>query len=192
VLSSNEGKCGPLVKRGSRDLYLYGTNTITGGIVVEEGVLWTGGDRVVPVGTPLTVKAGAKIDLYNMKSDFVISSFTGSGTLTNGNVTVTNAVRATCADVFENHGATFAKNLTFAEGAVFEIIDAENLNSYRGRNSTIAVSTVNGTINRLPELKFTKSNGEPLANDGTWLLNISQDSKSLTFRRTTGLVIVFQ
>lgn len=192
VLSSNEGKCGPLVKRGSRDLYLYGTNTITGGIVVEEGVLWTRGDRVVPVGTPLTVKAGATIDLNDMKSDFVISSFTGSGTLARGNVTVTNAVRATCADVFENHGATFAKNLTFAEGAVFEIIDAENLNSYRGRNSTIAVSTVNGTINRLPELKFTKSNGEPLANDGTWLLNISGDSKSLTFRRTTGLVIVFQ
>jgi len=43
---------------------------------------------------------------------------------------VTDAVRATCEDIFANKFATFAGKLTFAEGAAFEISDPENLRQY--------------------------------------------------------------
>ena len=68
----------------------------------------------IPVGTPLTVKAGATLDLANRKSEFVISSFAGSGTVMNGNVTVTTAIRAKCEDLFNGRHASFTDNVTVA------------------------------------------------------------------------------
>ena len=188
VLSDNVGKCGPLVKRGHRDLYLYGTNTITGGIVVEEGKIWLGGDRVVPVDTPLTVMAGATLDLANRKPEFVISSFTGPGTVMNGNLTMTT-IKAKCADLFNGRAAHFTGNVTLADNAVFEITDAENLPDYKGVNRVVAL-TVGGTISGTPILKLTNSDGTRYTgNDGS-LLILDIDGKTLRLRRKTGLNII--
>ena len=155
TLSSNAGMCGELVKRGAPLLYLYATNTITGGIAVESGALVTYTGGVIPSNTPVRVESGATLNLYN-KGNITVSTFTGAGQVINGAVTVTNAVRASCAELFAGKHATFAGNLTFAPGATFTITDPENLAAYVRSGSKIAftASAVNGT----PEVAFE---GEP-------------------------------
>ena len=62
-------------------------------------------------------------------------------------MTVTDSVKASCADLFANRHATFGNALTFADGAVFEITDPENLETYKNHGSVVAfkAQTVNGT-----------------------------------------------
>ena len=151
TLTGNEGLAGELVKRGAPRLDLYGTNTITGGIAVEAGTLYTGTGGVIPSNTPVRVESGATL-LLNNNGSIAVSTFTGAGTVSNGTVTVTNAVRATCAELFAGKHATFAKTLTFAPGATFTITDPENLETYKRQGSVAAftAAAVNGT----PTLAF--------------------------------------
>ena len=157
TLSSNEGMCGEFVKRGAPYLDLFATNTVTGGIAVEGGMLRTRTNGVIPSNTPVRVESGATLDLYN-QGGITVSTFTGAGQVNNGAVTVTNAVRASCAELFAGKHATFANNLTFAPGATFTITDPENLGTYAHSASATAftASAVNGT----PTLAFE---GEPPA-----------------------------
>ena len=187
ALTSNEGKCGPLVKRGAPELRLYSANTITGGIIVEQGTLRTGVRGVVPAHTPVTVAYGATLDLYN-KGDITVSTFAGAGTVSNGSVTVVSAIRATCADLFAGKAATFRNNLSFADGAVFEITDAENLETYKDASKVVAL-TAGGTISRVPSVRFTTSTGASAVVNGAWSLRLSADGKSLRFGRDKGMVI---
>ena len=154
TLSDNAGKCGELVKRGAQTLYLYATNTITGGIAVESGTLSSSTAGVIPSNTPVRVESGATLLLNNFPA--TVSTFTGAGTVSGGNVTVTNAVRASCAELFAGKHATFSGNLTFAPGATFTITDPENLETYAKIGSRIAftAAAVNGT----PTVAFE---GEP-------------------------------
>ena len=145
TLTSNEGHAGELVKRGAYNLNLYATNTITGGIAVEQGALNAHVAGAIPSNTPVRVEAGATLNLF--EHPVVLSTFTGAGSVTGGGVTVTNALRASCAELFAGRHATFANALTFAEGAVFEITDPENLETYAKRGSVTAFTaqTVSGT-----------------------------------------------
>ena len=145
TLTSNAGMCGELVKRGAPTLYLYATNTITGGIAVESGTLVTYTGGVIPSNTPVRVESGATLNLNNFP--VTVSTFTGAGTVSGGAVTVTNAVRATCADIFANKHATFGGNLTFKDGAVFAITDPEDLETYAhsGSKPAFTAATVSGT-----------------------------------------------
>ena len=190
TLTSNEGKCGPLVKRGTPPLWLHSANTISGGIVVEEGTLQTRKPNVIPANTPVTVVHGATLDLYN-KGDITVSTFAGAGAVTNGSVTVTNAVRATCADLFAGKAAFFANDLTFAEGAVFEITDAENLPTYADAGRAIALSA-GGDISRVPAVRLTTSAGAPVVTADSWSLRMAANGKSLKFGRDKGTVILLR
>ena len=151
MLSSNAGQCGEFVKRGAPELRLYATNTITGGIAVESGALVTYTGGVIPSNTPVRVESGATLNLYN-KGNITASTFTGAGQVINGAVTVTNAVRATCAELFANKHATFAGNLTFAPGATFTITDPENLAAYA--HSASATAFTAASVNGTPKLAF--------------------------------------
>ena len=186
ALTSNEGKCGPLVKRGAPDLRLYSANTITGGIVIEQGLLLAGRSGVIPANTPVTVAHGATLDLNN-QGGVTVSTFAGAGTVSNGSVTVTSAVRATCVDLFAGKAATFLNNLTFADGAVFEITDAENLETYKDAGRTVAL-TAGGTISRVPAVRLTTSAGAPAIVSGTWSLRTTIGGKALRFGRDKGIV----
>ncbi|MBR1588474.1 MAG: autotransporter-associated beta strand repeat-containing protein, partial [Kiritimatiellae bacterium] len=150
TLTSNEGHAGELVKRGAYNLNLYATNTLTGGIAVEQGALNAHVAGAIPSNTPVRVEAGATLNLFD--HPVVLSTFTGAGRVINGGVTVTNAVRASCAELFDGKHATFANSLTFAPGATFTITDPENLEAYakRGSVTAFAAQTVNGT----PKLAF--------------------------------------
>ena len=145
TLSDNAGHGGPLIKRGSPDLYLYATNTYTGGTIVEQGQLIFSSPWTVPPNSAIRVAAGAKANFNGNAA--TIASFAGPGQTANGNVTVTDSVKASCADLFANRHVTFGNALTFAPGAVFEITDPENLETYAKRGSVTAFTaqTVNGT-----------------------------------------------
>lgn len=179
TLSSNDGLCGMFVKRGSPTLELSSTaSTIDGGYAVEGGALKLG---VVPnVAVPVRVESGATLNLNN-KGALTASTFAGAGSVINGNVTVTNAVRATCADIFAGKAAEFSGNLTLDAGAVFEITDAENLSTYKDANRAVAL-TAGGTVSRLPQLRLTNSDGKEYAGNASgWSLRLSTNGKSLAF-----------
>ena len=183
TLTGNEGLAGEFVKRGEPRLDLYATNAITGGIAVEEGTLYAATGGVIPSNTPVRVESGATLLLNNFLA--TVSTFTGSGTVSNGNVTVTNAVRATCAELFANRHATFGNTLTFAEGAVFEITDPENLGAYAHSGTKIAftAATVNGT----PALAFE---GEP-PQGFKWAL-FKKDAGTYNFGAIVGTMILLK
>ena len=157
TLSENAGMAGELVKRGTQSLYLYSTNAITGGIAVESGTFVAATTGVVPSNTPVRVESGATFQFASVRPTS-LSTFTGAGNVTGCDITVTNAVRAKCAELFAGKHATFANALTFAPGATFTITDPENLGTYAHSASATAftASAVNGT----PKLAFE---GEPPA-----------------------------
>ena len=191
TLSDNAGRCGPFVKRGAPLLCLYATNTITGGIVVEQGTLRTCLDRVIPPNTPVTVEHGAMLDLYNV-ANITVSTFSGAGTVTNGRVTVTGAVRAKCAELFSGKAAQIVRNFYFANDAVFEITDAENLATYKDAGRVTAITSLVGTISGAPTLRLTTSDGDPAEVVGSWSLRLASDGKSLKFGRDNGTVFLFR
>ncbi len=129
TLTDNAGLCGEVIKRGQNDLHLYAANTTTGGIAVESGTLHAESTGVVPTGTPLRAEYGATMAFAD-STPLTLSTFSGAGNVTGCDITVTDAVRATCEDIFANKFATFAGKLTFADGAAFEISDPENLRQY--------------------------------------------------------------
>ncbi len=153
TLTSNAGLCGEFVKRGAPTLELCATNTITGGIAVEEGMLTAYVPGVIPSNTPVRVESGASLNLNNLP--VTVSTFTGAGSVINGDVTVTNALRASCAELFDDKHATFAGNLTFAPGATFTITDPENLETYKRRGSVPAFTAA--TLSGTPTLAFEGS-----------------------------------
>ena len=82
-------------------------------------------------------------------------------------------------------------NLTFAEGAVFEITDAENLEAYKNAKRAVAL-TFGGAISRVPSVTFTNSDGTPAAENDSWTLRLSADGKSLKFGHVKGLVFILK
>ena len=171
TLSDNAGHGGPLIKRGPTDLYLYATNTYAGGTIVEQGQLIFSSPWTVPPNSAIRVEAGAKANFNGNAA--TIASFAGPGQTANGNVTVTDSVKASCADLFANRHATFGNALTFAPGAVFEITDPENLETYAKRGSVTAFTaqTVNGTPTlRIPDA-YTGSTKWTLFKSGTGSYN---------------------
>ena len=179
TLSSNDGRCGMFVKRGSPTLELSSTaSTIDGGYAVEEGRLSLG---VVPgVAVPVRVESGATLNLNN-KGALTASTFEGAGMVTNGDVTVTGVVRAKCAEIFAGKAGAFSGNLTLADGAVFEITDAENLANYKDAGRTVAL-TAGGAISRQPALRFATTAGTAWTGEPSlWGLLLSADGKKLSF-----------
>ena len=117
---------------------------------MESGTLTIVTGGVIPSNTPVRVESGATLNLNNFPVS--VSTFTGAGTVSGGAVTVTNAVRATCAELFANKYATFGGNLTFAPGATFTITDPEHLEAYKNHGAVTAftAASVTGT----PTLAF--------------------------------------
>ncbi len=181
TLTDNAGLCGEVIKRGQNDLHLYAANTTTGGIAVESGTLHAESTGVVPTGTPLRAEYGATM-AFAVSTPLTLSTFSGAGSVTGCNITVTDAVRATCEDIFENKFATFAGNLTFAEGAVFEISDPENLRQYMrsGFKTAFQAQQVLGS----PVLRLAGSES-----CGNWAL-IRKPDGTYKFGAHAGMIIV--
>ena len=189
TLSDNTGRCGKIVKRGQPTLLLSSTlSTFDGGYVVEEGML-----RVASVPSsaiPVRVDAGATLN-FSAKSP-TFSIFEGSGTVTNGTFTVTDVVKATCADLFAGRHAIFTGDLTLGDGVVFEITDAENLDAYKDESKVVALETQGNKVLTLPELRLTTSEGTPYAGTIPWKLRRADSGKSLRFGTDKGMTILIR
>ena len=184
TLSDNAGMAGELVKRGAPTLNLYATNTITGGIAVEEGTLYAGTTGVVPSNSAVRVESGATLQFASVRPTS-LSTFTGAGSVTGCDITVTNAVRASCAELFAKKHATFSGNLTFAPGATFTITDPENLEAYKRQGSVAAftATAVNGT----PTLAF-----EGEAPQGVKWSLFKKDAGTYNFGAVIGTMILLK
>ena len=150
TLSDNAGLGGELVKRGEHDLHLYATNTFYG-IAVESGTLYAETDGVVPSNTSVRVAYGATLQFANPAPLF-LSSFGGAGSVPGCDITVTNSLRASCADLFAGKHADVDGNLTFEPGATFTITDPENLAAYKHCKAVTAFAALR--VNGEPTLAF--------------------------------------
>ena len=178
ALSDNAGLAGELVKRGPYAVHLYAANTTTGGIAVEEGTLVAENAGVVPSGTPVRVEYGATLQLPDANR-ILLSSFTGAGAVTDkeGNdvaVTVTNALRASCAELFAGRYAQFPAGLTFTPGATFTITDPENLATYSHATPVTAFKASLVTVTGSLMLAFE---GDVPPGSGIWKLSAKNDSE---------------
>ena len=102
---------------------------------------------------------------------------------------MTDAVRATCADLFANKSANFTSALTLGDNAVFEITDAENLSAYKGAAAAVALTAE--SISRQPALRLTNSDGTAYAGDDAnqWNLTLS-GGKTLKFGFAKGFMLI--
>lgn len=141
-------KGGALVKRGANDLCLLTVNTYSGGTVVEGGKLVAKADGAVPANAPLFVAHGAELNLP--WQPLTVSTLSGSGRVTGGNVIVTDALEASCEDLFAGKFFYVASGLVFENGAKFIVTDPENLNAYSDSQGTVAFEAA--AITGEPEL----------------------------------------
>ena len=190
ALSDNAGLGGELVKRGEHTLHLYAANSTAGGIAVEEGTLVAETAGVVPTGTPVRIEHGATLRLPD-DTPITVSSFTGSGSLvaaTGGGiaVTVTNAVRASCAELFAGRYEAFPDDLVFAPGATFTITDPENLAAYS--HSPAATAFTARRVVGEPRLAFE---GDVPPGSGTWSLTAKGGGR-YTFGPVVGTIILIR
>ncbi len=151
ALSDNEGLAGELVKRGEHPLHLLTANATTGGIAVESGTLYADAAGVVPRNSPVRVEHGATLQFAD-PAPISLSTFTGAGSVPGCDITVTNALRASCAELFAGSYAAFDRDLTFAPGATFTITDPENLPAYASSPAVTAFTA--RQVHGAPRLAF--------------------------------------
>ena len=181
ALSSNDGLCGSLVKRGTPQLILSGAaGSFDGGYEVEEGSMQL--RTAVSAVETLRVESNATLDLCNKAVS--TAAFQGAGSVVNGDVTVTGTLKAKCAELFAGAHATFGGALTFADGATLEISDPENLATYQESARAIAVSAADG-ISGAPALRLAGG-----AAVGNWTLEASPDGASLRIGFPKAFVMV--
>ncbi len=183
TLSDNACLGGELVKRGEHDLHLYATNTFYG-IAVESGTLYAETDGVVPSNTSVRVAYGATLRFANPAPLF-LSSFGGAGSVPGCDITVTNSLRASCADLFAGKHADVDGNLTFEPGATFTITDPENLAAYKHCKAVTAFAALR--VNGEPTLAFE---GKP-AGSTKWKLRRKSDCEYV-FGADIGTVVVLR
>ncbi len=151
---------GRLVKRGLYGLNLHGTNTYTGGTVVEGGTLCMKGAKSFPANTPLKVMAGATFD--NNGRALPVSVLGGAGGTVTGcaGVTVGEALEITAAELFAAPGPLTVKAaVAFADGVAVRVTDPENLPAHRHEASLPFLSATGGFTGKIPTLDLADATG---------------------------------
>lgn len=151
---------GRLVKRGLYGLNLHGTNTYTGGTVVECGQLYMKGEKSFPANTPLKVMDGATFD--NNKRGLAVSVLGGAGgTVENcPSVTVGEALEITAAELFAASGPlTVQGAVAFAPGVAVRVTDPENLPPHRHGASVPFLTATGGFTGKVPALDLADETG---------------------------------
>ncbi len=179
TLADAEG--GALVKRGANDLLLHTANTYSGGTVVENGKLIAKVAGAVPANAPLCVANGAELNLP--WQPLTVSRLSGSGRVTGGNVIVTDALEASCEDLFAGKFFYVASGLVFENGAKFIVTDPENLVRYKDSRGAVAFEAA--AITGEPELVLGDGSSGPT----TWRL-LKKSAKLFMLKSVHPLVMV--
>lgn len=128
---------GGFTKRGAGEVRLTQPSTYGGATIVEEGMVTFEHASSLPSGTALTVYAGATANLNNTAR--TVASLSGAGTVSNGDITVTDSLHLNCETVFGGGKLTVSGTLTLA-GARLVIDDPENIENYRHSNKATVLS----------------------------------------------------
>ena len=162
---------GGFTKRGAGEVRLTQPSTYGGPTVIKAGTVKFEHASALPSGTTLIVDAGAVADLNNIARTVVAVG--GTGTVSNGDLTVTDALHINCATAFGGGKLTVSGTLSIA-GTRLIIDDPENLMQYKNAKSATFVTA-------------TALNGQPteiVAVDGSALptnLKVSKIGNSLRF-----------
>lgn len=152
---------GALTKRGPYTLDLYGTNTYTGGTVVEGGTLRMIGAQSFPANTPLTVKDGGTFNNYGRA--LAVSTLAGmGGAVTNcgSGVTVGEALEITVSELYAASGPLVVNAaVAFADGVEVRVTDPENLPPHRHGASVAFLTATGGFTGTIPRLNFVDETG---------------------------------
>ena len=152
---------GRLVKRGAYGVALHGTNTYTGGTVVEAGRLTMKGEKSFPANTPLKVMDGAVFS--NANRALAVSTLGGAGgTVTScAGVTVGEALEITVAELFAASGPLVVESeVAFAEGVVVRVTDPENLPAHQEAGTRPFLRATGGFAGVVPRLKLVDATGK--------------------------------
>ena len=152
---------GRLVKRGAYGVALHGTNTYTGGTVVEAGRLTMKGEKSFPANTPLKVMDGAVFS--NANRALAVSTLGGAGgTVTScAGVTVGEALEITVAELFAASGPLAVESeVAFAEGVVVRVTDPENLPAHQEAGARPFLRASGGFAGVVPRLKLVDATGK--------------------------------
>ena len=147
-------KDGGFTKRGANVLEFSMAaatpNTWEGPTTVEGGTLkFTNG--TYPNGSPL-VLAGGTLALGG--HPISVPSLEGHGAITgSGGVTVTDALRMSCADLFGEGRAIAAQKVTLASGATLVITDPENLAQYKNEEAAVFLTASDSLSGDTPALE---------------------------------------
>lgn len=118
----SQNVCGGFTKRGAQMMYLCNVNNYTGVTCVESGTLVAMEQYSLPSNSHCLVKSGATLDLRRART---LKSIGGAGTITGGNVTITDGVVADPDALNSKKGISLGNNctLTFNEGAKVSVSD---------------------------------------------------------------------
>ena len=170
---------GGFTKRGAGEVRLTQPSTYGGPTVIKAGTVKFEHASALPSDTTLTVDAGAVADLNNIARTVVAVG--GTGTVSNGDLTVTDALHINCATAFGGGKLTVSGTLSVA-GTRLVIDDPENLMQYKDAKSATFVTAA--MVNGKPT--------EIVAADGSALptnLKVSKIGNSLRFGFARGTVI---
>ena len=152
---------GALTKRGPYTLDLHGTNTYTGGTVVEGGTLRMIGAQSFPSNTPLAVKEGGTFS--NNGRALAVSTLAGvGGTVTNcsNGVTVGAALEITVSELYAASGPLVVHAaVAFADGVEVRVTDPENLPAHREAPPVALLRATGGFTGTVPKLSLVDSSG---------------------------------
>ena len=151
---------GRLVKRGLYGLNLHGTNTYTGGTVVECGQLYMKGEKSFPANTPLKVMDGATFDNNNRALAVSVLGGAGGTVVNCPSVTVGEALEITAAELFAASGPlTVQGAVAFAPGVAVRVTDPENLPPHRHGASVPFLTATGGFTGKVPALDLADETG---------------------------------
>jgi autotransporter-associated beta strand protein len=179
---------GSVTKRGANWLVLHGTNTYTGGTVVEGGTLRMGTATAFPSNTPLAVKTGGAFDAGGF--DLVVSWLGGTGgAISNmkGNaMTVNQGLDLTAADILADgtEPLTVTGKVTFAEGATIRIKDPESLVGRSDRAQVVFLTATDGFDGAVPHLELDAKDGK------TW--RVFAHGKKFCLAPQKGLMLIIR
>jgi autotransporter-associated beta strand protein len=180
-----ENVSGGLVKRGAQILEVYGENTTRGDTVVESGVLKVMTEQAAPAESVVRVCRNAELQLIWSVTSLRAAGGAGAVSRISGGgaVTLTEGIVAYADDMLSGEAITFADGVTFADGAVVGVADAEKLQGRQGRY--LVASAVNGTIGGALPVPSPS-----LPDAANFKVVLSADAKRLYLSNMTGMLVI--
>jgi autotransporter-associated beta strand protein len=173
---------GGFTKRGAGEVRLTQPSTYGGATIIKAGTVKFEHASSLPSGTSLLVDGGATADLNNIAR--TVASLGGAGSVSNGDLTVTDALHVNCATAFGGGKITVSGALSFT-GMRLVIDDPENLEQYRDAKKATFLTA--GAITGMPTAIVAADDRALPAN-----LAVSRSGNSLRFGFNRGMVISFK